>query len=165
MSSSAPASAPSPLPHPVLKTPKVHKKSGKARVGVVSGSDSDAEDDGMHDDLEVQYASRERKKKASLPNAPAAPSLSSRPAVEGNDELDSGDENDENAPPPQHESLAGPSEKRDRGSKNKLKYVPEGESKEQRGARTIFVGNLPAEIVKNKVRAVDAMFPFRFTTI
>jgi hypothetical protein len=36
-------------------------------------------------------------------------------------------------------------------SRQKTKYVPKEETREQRNARTIFVGNLPVEIVKSKV--------------
>lgn len=49
---------------------------------------------------------------------------------------------------PVHESLTKKSKK----SSRKHKFVPEAETAEQRDARTIFVGNLPAEIVKNRVR-------------
>lgn len=36
----------------------------------------------------------------------------------------------------------------------KSKYVPEGETAEQRNERTVFVGNVPIELVKNRVRTL-----------
>ena len=41
--------------------------------------------------------------------------------------------------------------KRDRKKKDKARYVPPGETKEQRDQRTVFVGNVPVEAVKSKV--------------
>jgi nucleolar protein 12 len=56
---------------------------------------------------------------------------------------------------PQHESLtAKMSRKKDRGPKDKTKYVPLGETREQRDERTIFIGNLPTEIAKTKVCSI-----------
>lgn len=96
--------------------------------------DSGAESD--HDDIEDRYSARSKK---SNPSAPPV--------------YESSDEDDDANTIPQHESIAGPSKKRDRGPKNKIKYTPLDESKEKRDERTIFVGNLPAEVAKNKVRS------------
>ena len=53
---------------------------------------------------------------------------------------------------PQHESLDPKNKERKRQKKGaKMKYVPEGETKEQRDARTIFIGNLPVKVVHSKV--------------
>ena len=49
-----------------------------------------------------------------------------------------------------HESLV-PGGKHKHGG-HKTKYVPEGETSEQRDARTVFVGNVPLEVMKSKVR-------------
>lgn len=57
---------------------------------------------------------------------------------------------DEDASPPMHETLA--SSKGRVETKRRKHYVPEGETAEQRNARTIFVGNVSADIVKSKVR-------------
>lgn len=45
-----------------------------------------------------------------------------------------------------HESLS-----KKKKSKKKVKYVPAGETPEERDARTVFVGNLPPEMISNKV--------------
>ena len=59
---------------------------------------------------------------------------------------------DSDAGPPLHETLQNPSKrKRKRANTKKEKYVPEGETKEQRDARSIFIGNLPVTIVKSRV--------------
>lgn len=50
-----------------------------------------------------------------------------------------------------HESLLKPREKSHKAS-SKKKYVPPGETPDQRDLRTIFVGNLSVEIVKKRVR-------------
>lgn len=47
-----------------------------------------------------------------------------------------------------HESLKTPAERRKRDAK---KYVPEDESRADRDRRTIFIGNVPIECVKEKV--------------
>ncbi|KAL5504498.1 NOP12 [Sanghuangporus vaninii] len=47
---------------------------------------------------------------------------------------------------PEHESVKM---SKNKGIK-KVKYAPEGETREQRDARTIFIGNLPVALVKNK---------------
>ncbi len=52
---------------------------------------------------------------------------------------------------PLHESLTKKEKKR---SKKVKKFVPDAETTDQRDARTVFVGNLPAEIVKNRVRFI-----------
>ncbi|KAG8839729.1 hypothetical protein FRC18_008449 [Serendipita sp. 400] len=46
-----------------------------------------------------------------------------------------------------HEALTGSSRHNNR---RKVHYVPEGETKERRDQRTIFIGNLPVEIVNSK---------------
>jgi nucleolar protein 12 len=47
-----------------------------------------------------------------------------------------------------HESVSG---KTIRPSSRKTKYVPEGETPSQRDQRTIFLGNIPLEVVKSRV--------------
>ena len=54
---------------------------------------------------------------------------------------------------PQHESVKKSKKK---GIK-KTKYTPEGETKEQGDARTIFIGNLPVAVVKSKVRKLPCI--------
>jgi nucleolar protein 12 len=51
-----------------------------------------------------------------------------------------------------HESMREEAGEQDKKKKQKkTKFVPEGESKSDRDRRTIFIGNLPVETVKNKV--------------
>lgn len=125
---------------------KKHRKPKPAKTG----SDVDSDHEETRGDIEDQYFDRSRKKaKIQEATVIAEPNV----AMQSNDE---DEENDENVPPPQHESLgAGPSQKRDRGSKNKTKYIPQDETKEQKDERTIFIGNLPADVAKNKVRGIS----------
>ncbi|KAG8687315.1 hypothetical protein FRC08_012048, partial [Ceratobasidium sp. 394] len=74
-----------------------------------------------------------------------APKLRPEPAKK-DDSSDS--ESDPDAPPPTHESLLSPNEKPSR----KRGFVPEDETPEQRDARTIFIGNLPASAANNSAR-------------
>ena len=65
------------------------------------------------------------------------------------------DEDEENEGPEKalvHESLKEGGSKGPKVRPPKTKYVPEGETKEQRDARTVFIGNLPVEAAKSKVR-------------
>ncbi|KAI5119304.1 hypothetical protein M0805_008219 [Coniferiporia weirii] len=61
-------------------------------------------------------------------------------------ESDSASDNDEL---PEHESLKKSAGKK-KSTVKKAKYVPEDETREQRDARSIFVGNLPVQIVKSR---------------
>ncbi|KAF5328145.1 hypothetical protein D9758_016717 [Tetrapyrgos nigripes] len=71
---------------------------------------------------------------------------------DGDDGNDDEEEDAADAPPPQHESLSSKSKKKKEKSKpkRKEKYVPEGETPEQRDARTIFIGNLSLEVAQRK---------------
>lgn len=62
---------------------------------------------------------------------------------------ESDSDTDADAEPPQHETLQKTNKKK--SATKKVKYVPEGETREQRDMRSIFVGNLPVAIVKSKV--------------
>ena len=51
---------------------------------------------------------------------------------------------------PVHESLS--KSNRNKGTRGKkVKYVPDGETAEMRDTRTIFIGNLPVDIITSKV--------------
>lgn len=50
-----------------------------------------------------------------------------------------------------HESLKTPDERRKRENQGSSKYVPEDETRSDRDRRTIFVGNVPIECIKEKV--------------
>lgn len=41
-----------------------------------------------------------------------------------------------------------------KGASGKVKFVPSEETAEQRDARTVFVGNVPVEVVKSRVRGL-----------
>lgn len=67
---------------------------------------------------------------------------------------DEGEASADSSAIPQHESLSQSKEKEKKSKHSavkKIKYVPEEETAGQRDARTIFVGNLPAQIAKSRV--------------
>lgn len=70
-------------------------------------------------------------------------------AVSGEEDEES--DESESAPLPIHESLLRQATQAPRAAK---KYVPADETKEQRDARTIFIGNLPSQVVKLKVSPI-----------
>ena len=82
------------------------------------------------------------------------------PAVYENEDGDEGSERDQSPPaseeddsvPPIHESLAGvPRSGSTSPSKKGKKYAPPGETPDQRDSRTIFVGNVPFQVMTTKV--------------
>jgi nucleolar protein 12 len=103
------------------------------------------------DDPAVEDAYHQRQKdtaksktsKSTPPKAKAKVPLEQRDS-EPRSESDS--DSDPDAPPPVHESLT---QKPEGERPRKKKYVPEGETSEQRDARTIFIGNLPASVAKS----------------
>ncbi|KZV67201.1 hypothetical protein PENSPDRAFT_736696 [Peniophora sp. CONT] len=112
-------------------------KTSKKRAAALS--DSDDSDDNA--DVEEAYAARVK------PTSRPATTTSTAKSDADSDSEDS----DADAPPPVHESLLNKKEKRDRGrKKDKVRYVPPGETREQRDSRTVFVGNVPVEVVKSK---------------
>ncbi|THU91285.1 hypothetical protein K435DRAFT_863536 [Dendrothele bispora CBS 962.96] len=125
--------------------------------------DEDAEDaeDEENSDLENAYL-LSRAKSAIDPNK-TAKNRDSEGSSEESDEVEDENENrmevdgeeddgeeDVDAPPPQHESLSSKKGKERAKSKRKGKYVPPGETPDQRDARTIFVGNLSLEVAQKK---------------
>ena len=91
--------------------------------------------------------------------------------VEDSEQSSSSDseEDDDEYVPPVHESLAGTSgpDSAPSSKKNK-KYVPPDETPDQRDSRTIFVGNVPSQIMAAKVSwhytSLPAMSVNRFQT-
>ena len=70
----------------------------------------------------------------------------------GHSQAEDAEDSDSNSSEiPQHESLA---KKKGKKASKKLKFVPQDETKEQRDARTVFIGNLPAEIVTSRVSQI-----------
>ncbi|KAH7322055.1 hypothetical protein B0J17DRAFT_684817 [Rhizoctonia solani] len=111
-------------------------------------TDSSEEDDPAVEDAYHQRRANSSPTKPHIakPSPPKTKSKApvEKPDAESQSESDSG--SDADAPPPLHESLTQkPGDERPR----KKKYVPEGETSEQRDARTIFVGNLPASVAKS----------------
>jgi nucleolar protein 12 len=56
-----------------------------------------------------------------------------------------------------HETVSGAKSGRST-KKKKVHYVPENETKEQRDQRTVFIGNLPPDVLKSKV-SLDSLYP------
>ena len=64
-------------------------------------------------------------------------------------------EEDQDAEPPMHETHTSASATKLRSKpRKKAKYVTPGETPAQRDARTIFVGNIPIDVAKSKVRSI-----------
>ena len=81
--------------------------------------------------------------------------MQERPARrEANEEVASSSDSDDEGDPSTlvHESLLKGKQHKDNGSMSKRKYVPPEETPERRNARTIFVGNVPVEVAKSRVR-------------
>lgn len=81
-------------------------------------------------------------------------------ANENNSDEEDADDGDDDAQtnPPTHESLGNGKTSTSKSRGSNKKFVPEGETNEQRNARTIFVGNLPVEVAKSKVNFLLMMF-------
>ncbi|QRV92788.1 RNA recognition motif protein [Ceratobasidium sp. AG-Ba] len=124
--------APTPIPTPVAAPAKrKHKKAKKPKKALRPADESSDEDN----DPSLEDSYRQPRP------TPAKPP--SKPVDEG--QSGSGSDSDSDAPPPVHESLLPQNERASR----KQKYVPEGETPEQRDARTIYIGNLPASAANN----------------
>jgi nucleolar protein 12 len=78
-------------------------------------------------------------------NIPKASSSKSKDVKTGDMPSDELEDEDDSAALV-HESITGKT-----NSSKKAKYVPEGETSETRDQRTIFIGNLPLEVAKNRV--------------
>ena len=88
---------------------------------------------------------------------------SNRKDPELNNSLDSDPEEDHSKLV--HESLSSSTAKsRGRSSRAKPKYSPVEETPEQRDSRTIFIGNLPLEVARKKVRSTSR-FPMSLVII
>lgn len=98
---------------------------------------------------EVKREHRKGKKKA------AKPALSENEDEDEASERDQspfGSEEDNESIPPIHESLAGASRPNPTSPpKKSKKHVPPGETPDQRDSRTIFIGNVPLQVMTTKV--------------
>ena len=140
------------LPHntsvPQSDPKRTTPKSTKLAPTVDSSSAED--DDAGH--LENAYLSRrERQERSSEKSAPPIQQYSDPDVENAENDGSEGDESEGNGEIPVHESLHadGPS----KHVPSKKRYVPEGETRDQRDGRTIFIGNLPVEAAKGKVNS------------
>ncbi|KAF8600385.1 hypothetical protein BDV93DRAFT_525418 [Ceratobasidium sp. AG-I] len=115
---------------------KIKDKKGKKKPPVDS---SDEDEDPV---VEDSYQQRKPKKVVSSPAKSIEPFVSKDAGSGSNSDSGTDDQ------PPVHESLLPTSEKPTR----KKKFVPLDETPEQRDARTIFIGNLPASAANNVAR-------------
>ena len=101
-----------------------------------------SEDEGENDaQLEDSYLSRGTIQRAVV-----------SPVVKDISEAESSGMDDDNAPPPAHETHSASGQgKIHSKSHKKAKYVPPDETAAQRDARTVFVGNIPVSVAKSKV--------------
>ena len=96
---------------------------------------------------------KKRKKKRTA-NTAASEDEGSDEAVEDTDKTPSSDSEEGGGEytPPVHESLVRtPGPDSASSSKKNKKYVPPGETPDQRDSRTIFVGNVPSQVMVTKV--------------
>lgn len=121
----------------VSNVSKKPRAAAVAEIGTEDGLGDDTDNDAW---LEDSYFSRRPTQKPAPETEGAAESAS----ASGTD--------DENAPPPVHETHveSGRSNTRSKAQK-KVKYIPPDESPAQRDARTVFIGNVPIAVVKSKV--------------
>ena len=111
-------------------------------------SSSGEDDDAAH--LEDTYLyRRERQEQSAEKATPLTQRHSDRDVENGENEGSEGDESGSDGGMLLHESLHADGPSKHIGSKKR--YVPEGETRERRDARTIFIGNLPIEAAKGKV--------------
>lgn len=77
-------------------------------------------------------------------------------AANAEDEAAKVSDSDDEGDPSQmvHEAVT----KGGKAGSSKKKYVPSEETPEQRNARTIFIGNVPVDVVKSRVRSIALLF-------
>ncbi|QRW06915.1 RNA recognition motif protein [Ceratobasidium sp. AG-Ba] len=124
--------APTPTPTPVVAPAKRKHERAKKPKKAIQPADEPSDED---NDPSLEDSYRQPRPTAAKPP--------SKPVQES--QSGSGSDSDSDAPPPVYESLLPQNERTSR----KQKYVPEGETPEQRDARTIYIGNLPASAANN----------------
>ncbi|CEL60425.1 Ser/Thr-rich protein T10 in DGCR region OS=Mus musculus GN=T10 PE=2 SV=1 [Rhizoctonia solani AG-1 IB] len=114
------------------------------------------QDDNLSEDddptVEDAYHQRQKDTAKSKTSKSTPPKAKAKAPLEQHDSeprSESDSDSDPDAPPPVHESLT---QKPEGERPRKKKYVPEGETSEQRDARTIFIGNLPASVAKSSAK-------------
>ena len=83
----------------------------------------------------------------------ASPPVYNSEQEEGPRDEDAGESSDDEhtTAPPVHETITKNGKKSSVATRSRSAYVPSGETKEQREARTVFIGNIPMEVAKSKV--------------
>jgi nucleolar protein 12 len=126
-------------------------------------SEEDEDEDDMAD-LEDAYFARQKAKEASkhtkidkvkAVSNPVKASSQSKSTPAG---TRSGDESNDDAPPV-HESLSSSKVDSSRDGIPKKHYAPPDETAQKRDERTIFIGNAPPEVAKNKASFSIQDFP------
>lgn len=90
------------------------------------------------------------------------PQASSSQSASRNDQANSDSESDGDPSRLVHESVLN-SGKSKHGPRTK--FVPESETAEQRNERTVFVGNVPVDLVKDRVREMTHLIPVLMLTL
>jgi len=148
----------SPQPHvdASISKPQKRKKVQKPVENPTSSSeDEDEEDDDAR--LEDNYLTRKTSHKPPIDEDASTAHESSGGEDDDDDDMD--------ADPPTHETHSGAAIPKSRTkSRKKTKYVPPDETPAQRDARTIFVGNIPVDVAKSKVRLITVPFLALLTT-
>lgn len=137
----------------------------KEKPGGAKQANIDSDSDEVMKELEERYLkqklgsssskAKEDQKKTPKPTLveviPIKPSTN-EPAnsIESSDKSDEDDEADFNPETLVHETVSGAAQNKT-GKRRKVPYAPEGETKEQRDERTVFIGNLPPDVLKMKV--------------
>ncbi|CAE6403523.1 unnamed protein product [Rhizoctonia solani] len=141
---------------PAKQSGAKRRKPNLSERGVGGNKPKQEADSSSEDDPAVEDAYHQRKSKATPTNTKISTSTSlnlktkapvEKPDAESHSESDS--DTDLDAPPPLHESLT---QKPESERHRKKKYIPEGETPEQKDARTIFIGNLPSSVAKSSAR-------------
>jgi nucleolar protein 12 len=129
---------------------KAPQKQKQEEDNEEEGSDEELDDANLEDAYLMKNMARTLPRAPSKHSKPKPDSAASESGTDDEPTLGNEDESDDSEfSPLVHESIAP--QKRDRSSKKKTKYIPEGETKEDRDARTIFIGNISVEVAKSKV--------------
>ncbi|CAE6499207.1 unnamed protein product [Rhizoctonia solani] len=131
---------------PNLSERRVGGKKPKQEAGS-SDEDEPAVEDAYHQRKSETTSPNPKVSKPSSPKSKANAPIE-KPDAESDSESDS-DMDPDDAPPPLHESLTQNTESE---RPRKKTYIPESETPEQKDARTIFIGNLPASVAKSSAR-------------
>lgn len=128
----------------------VPKYGAKQDVSLPNDTDSN-HDEENNPTLEDQYLSRTQKVSV-LEDSDSDLKSEESADTDSNNSSDENEDNDYNinVPPPKHETHAD-SRTRTKKKSKKMKYVPPDETPAQRDARTVFIGNVPIDVVKSRV--------------